>query len=102
VPVPFSTAKVTALDTTPVLLLTWQRSDRSFDIYVRNDSDTGRLHITNSPTGTIDNAYTVEPRDLFGFTVPTGPAYGSSPTESLYVFAAPGRTVTASAFIEPH
>lgn len=101
-PVPFSTAKVTAFDATPVQLLTWQRTDKAFSVYVRNDSDTGRLHVTNSASGTADDSYTIEPGNEMSFNVPAGPAYGSSPTESLFVFAEPGRPVTASAFIGPH
>lgn len=101
-PVPFSTARVTATDDTPILLATWQRGGASFEVLIRNDSDTGNLLITNSPTGTAATAYTVGPRELIGFTVPAGLAYGTNPTESLYVFAEPGRPVTASALIGPH
>lgn len=100
--VPFDTNRVAVPNSTPVLLATWQRSDRAFAIEIRNDSDSGKLYVTNSPTGTQADAYAVPPRDLTVLPIPAGSGFQLPATESVYVFAEDGRPVTAVAIIGAH
>ncbi|MBF6315031.1 hypothetical protein [Nocardia farcinica] len=101
-PVPFSTTKVVTNSATPVVLTTWQRTDKPFTVFVHNHSGGGTVYLTNSPTGTVDDSWPLNDGDQFAFTVPAGPAYGSVPTETLYILPEPGRAVFVSAFIAPH
>lgn len=85
---PFSTKRITLLDATPVLLASWTRGANRFDIFVRNDSDTGTLYIAPSPTATIATAYAIDQRNEFVLNIPAL-AYSIAPTEYLYGFIAP-------------
>lgn len=99
---PFDTRRVVVTGSTPVLLATWQRSDRPFWVEIRNDSDTGKLFITNSPTGTEANAYAVHPRDVTGLQIPAASGFPTPGAESVYVFTRPNETTTAVAIIGAH
>lgn len=100
--VPFDTNRVAVPNSTPVLLATWQRSDRAFYVEIRNDSDTGKLYITNSPTGTQADAYAVGPRDVTGLAIPAASGFMPPAAESVYVFAEDTRPVNAVAIIGAH
>lgn len=100
--VPFDTNRVLAADSTPVLIATWQRSDRGFAIEIRNDSDSGKLFVTNSATGTQADAYAIGPRDVTTLAIPAASGFMPPATESAYVFAEDGRPVYAVAIIGAH